>query len=180
MLMLDVIVTVSPQTNKAWVSECVASVQRAVLMCPYPVNIITTPGVDGHIGQAMQNGFLRSKAPYVAWVDDDDYVLPNAFSCLWRHFNDIPKAICAREIQQLANNLWRPVDRRHHLTAYRRDVVEIANLPRFASMPNVELLKLCEDFTVDEMSWVYVHRRYLSRGMGLRAELKGGRRGTVR
>lgn len=172
--MLDVITIVSDTTPRQFVTECRASIQRAIAQCPYPVNAIETPGVPGHIGQAMAAGIAASSAEYIAFVDDDDFVLPNAFACLERHFDRKPTAICAREIAWLANGRIVPSDRRHHLTAFRRDIVEAAALEANPATPNVDLHAAAAAQVVDELSWVYVHRIYRSAGM----KLRGARRGV--
>src|SRR6187549_3566859 len=99
--MLDVLITVSADTPKGWVAQCQRSVAEAAGCAGYPVRVITVPGVPGHIGQAMVNGIKVGDAPYVAWVDDDDKVLPNAFSCLKSALEGGPTAVCARELQVL-------------------------------------------------------------------------------
>lgn len=166
--MLDVIVTVSESTPKAFVNECLHSVHAAADRCPYPVNVIEVPGVPGHIGRAMERGYQRSGARYVAWVDDDDFVLPNAFSCLERHFAAGWAAIHAREIHLLANGRLIPADRRHHLTAYRRDAIPVATFES-RSRPNVHMIEAVAASAVDELSWVYVYRIRRSEASKLRA-----------
>jgi hypothetical protein len=169
--MLDVLITISDTTPRNWVAQCKRTVEAAAKLAPFPVRVIEVPGVPGHIGHAMANGFAQTTAPYVAWVDDDDWLLPNAFACLERHFESGPAAICAREIHQLANGHLVCVDRRHHLTAYHRDAIDTGAFDDPAA-PNVHLLDAVEFDAVDERSWVYVHRIRLSPAMRLRAARK--------
>jgi hypothetical protein len=173
---LDVLITVSESTPRHFVSECRRSVRVAAEFAQYPVNVIEVPGVPGHIGQAMLGGLAKSTAPYIAWIDDDDFVLPNAFTCLERHFTATPSAICAREIQLLANGSLRPVNRRHHLTAFRRDVVDTVDLANFPGHGNVALHNAARSGAVDELSWVYVWRRRRSPGMAVRANITAAQR----
>lgn len=168
--MIDVIVTISESTPRSFVNECLSTVRVAALRSAVQVDVIEVAGVSGHIGQAMLNGLARSTADYVAWVDDDDFLLPSAFSCLERHLPARPAAICAREIHLLANGRLIPVDRRHHLTAYRRDAIELVPLQDYPATPNVALLKHVDAEAVDELSWVYVYRRRLSAASALRAK----------
>lgn len=168
---LDVITIVSAGTPRAWVNECRRSIAQARTYCADWVNAIETPGVPGHIGAAMLGGLARGSADYVCFVDDDDFVLPNAFTCLERHFAAQPTAICAREIQWLATGSLLPVDRRHHLTAFRRDIIDTVDLMKFPGHPNVALQNAASNGAVDEMSWVYVWRRRRSPAMALRANI---------
>jgi len=177
--MLDVITIISETTPKGFVEEARRSVRAASELCTVPLNIVETPGVPGHIGQAMRNGLAQCRGDYVAWVDDDDFVLPNAFSCLERHFAVRPSAICAREIRLLANGMLRPQRMRHHLTAFRRDVLDAAPLESFAAFPNVQLQKIVSDSAVDELSWVYVYRLRMSAGLALRASFSEAERRAI-
>jgi hypothetical protein len=170
MVRLDVLIMVSQTTPRGFVNEARRSARIAADLCPYPVNIIETPGVPGHIGKAMLGGLAKSTAGYIAFVDDDDFVLPNAFACLERHFALAPAAICAREIKLLANGRVIPTNRRHHLTAFHAEVAR--ELP--LELPTGSMLKgvvrAAELGTViDELSWVYVYRIWRSAGLRLRA-----------
>ena len=156
--MLDVIVTISADTPAAWVAQCLASVQRARANASYPIRIVEQPGVPGHVGRAMVQGFARTTAPYVTWVDDDDWVLPNAFSCLTPHFGLQPAAICAREIQYASNGSVELCEQRHHLSAWRRDVVARAPLAEHRASTLPVLFEQAGDAVADEMSWVYMRR----------------------
>lgn len=172
--MLDIITTVSDHTPVAWVQESLQSVRIAAEHAGFPVNLITVPGVPGHIGQAMMNGMAQATSEYVAWVDDDDFVLPNAFRCLRQHLDpDHPSqrpydAVCAREIHLLANGRFLPHYGRHHFTAYRRSIVSRLDLTPYPSHPNALMHKMCPR-VAHELSWVYVYRIYLSQGLALRS-----------
>lgn len=169
--MLDVLITVSETTPHNFVNECRRSVRVAADLASYQVNVIEVPGVPGHIGQAMLNGLARSTAPYVAWVDDDDFVLPNAFSCLEHHFDARPSAICAREIRLLANGRLIPTEGRHHLSAWSRDVLDASDLASCPARPYAPVFKEAMRGTItDELSWVYVYRIRLSAALQLRAQ----------
>lgn len=168
--MLDVLVTISSSTPVAWVRQALRSAKEAAGLAKYPVRVIEVPGVPGHIGQAMLNGAGMGDGHYIAWVDDDDWVLPNAFSCLERHFASSPPAVCAREIHLLANGHINPCKFRHHLTAWRRDVVEAAPLAKNPAYPLVPMLEAVKDGAVDELSWVYMRRIRRSGGMAVRRQ----------
>lgn len=170
--MLDVVITVSDTTPKQYVRECIRSVDRAAKAANFPINIIETPGVPGHIGQAMRAGIVKGSNKFVAFVDDDDFVFPNAFTCLEKHFNAQPTAICAREIQLLANGRLLPTEGRHHLSAWRRDVIESVPLVNTPARPYKLVYEKAWDGIVDELSWVYVYRRRISTALHVRAEHK--------
>lgn len=160
---------VSNDTPRSWVNECRHSVRAAIERCAYSIRAIEVPGLPGHIGHAMMNALKHSSADYVAWVDDDDFVLPNAFTCLERHFTARPTAICARECNLLANGRLVPQKYRHHLTAWRRDFLDTMPLmdhPAYTLVSMFRALSMTD--AVDEWSWVYVRRIRRSGGMTLR------------
>lgn len=170
--MLDVLITVSDDTPKAWVTDCRDSVQHAASRAKYPVNVIEVPGIPGHIGRAMAAGFAKTTAPYVAWVDDDDYVLGEAFLCLKPYFAAAPDALCTRELWlTAAGRLLRAgEDRRHHLTAYRRDNIHVPTLLADPARPNARLIERLKRVK-DIPAHVYVWRRYRSKGSALRGQV---------
>lgn len=166
--MLNVVVTVSESTPKEWVDECLASVAEASRVASFPVTTIVVPGVPGHIGAAMTAGLAQATADYVCWVDDDDYVLPQAFSCLTGALRAGAPAICSRETELYANGYVEQCHARHHLTVYRTAWVRQHDLLPFRATPNVALLKRLPLNTVDVLEWNYMRRHRLSPGMGLR------------
>jgi len=168
---LDVLITVSALTPKGWVNRCRRSVAEAAKLADIQVNVIEVPGVPGNIGQAMANGVAMGTGRYVAWVDDDDFVLPNAFVVLGNGIRAGADAVCAREIALLANGNLVPSMKRHHLTAWQRDVVNSVRLEEHPAFPLVPLLEAVEHTAIDELAWVYVRRvRADSGGAMLRRE----------
>jgi hypothetical protein len=178
--MLDVLITLSEHTPPAWVAQCRRSVAEAAAQTGYPVRVYEAIGVPGHVGRAMVQGFDLTSAPYVAWVDNDDYVLPHAFSCLASRFAARPDAICTREIQLGARGQELRIPRRHHLTAWRREVIdgwrdEIAdNVAGLTSTRSAqELLRNGRSPQVEDVTeYAYVWRRYRSGGTALRNQVK--------
>ena len=156
--LLDVLITVSSETPKAFVDQCKESVAAAVNQAPYSVNTIIVPGVPGHVGSAMMNGLKLSTAPYVCWVDDDDWVQPRAFAILAPALRKTPVAVCAREMQFYANGHTQEWPGRHHLTAYRATWIKAQDLMPFKATPLVYLLKRLPPDVIDVMEYVYMRR----------------------
>lgn len=166
--MLDVITIHSTDTPTGWFNRCARTIKEAAAAAPFPVNHIVVPGVPGNIGQAMHDGLGQSAGSYVAWVDDDDFVLPNAFTVLTDAMKREPNAVCARELQLHANGNVMPFAGRHHLTAWRRDLFARADLPSFPAFPLPHLFELAGDSMEDVMAWVYIRRIRVSGGANLR------------
>lgn len=170
--MLDIIITISKDTPTEWVDQCYESCTDAAFLAGYPVGVILAKGVPGHIGRAMAGGLARATAPYVAWVDDDDYVVADAFSCLHAALLQGPAAVFARETSLLANGRLIKNNERHHLNVYQRDAILDVDLEQYPAIPNVALYRATEKLPViDVMEWIYVRRRRMSGGMRLRATM---------
>lgn len=171
---IDVITVISPGTKKGYVNQSITATKVAADHSTAVGKIITSDGVPNNIGLAFKNGLKTSTAEYVCWVDDDDLVLPNAFACLERHLASQPAAIFAREIHLYANGHLAFADpkRRHHLTIYRRDVVDrmpLQDYPKFTTQSKIQFVE--KNFghdLIDEYSWVYLYRKYNSAGFYVR------------
>lgn len=177
--MLDVVITVSDTTPPEYLEECRRTVAYAASIAGYPVRVIEAPGVPGHIGEALWYGFAVTSAPYVAWVDDDDFVLPAAFTCLKKHWKREPEIICTRELH-LEQNRVTPYQNRHHMTVFRRDILEKNAATWFAPASGLNRCYMTKGFSdvVDELSWVYVYRIWNSPGRKLRIEERPNGRST--
>lgn len=173
--MLDVHILVMPETPREFVGQCIASVVEASGAAPFPVHVHVLPGVDGHVGMARQAGYQLGCQPYVTFVDDDDYVLPNAFSCLADALRESPPAIFTREIQEQNGMQWECKER-HHLAAYRRDVLSGFDFEAHPYYVDVEMAKKADKLgAIDVMEHVYVHRvRLNSSARLLRRKLHRG------
>jgi hypothetical protein len=79
---LDVHVIVSATTYQPWQRRCFQSIEMARLRANFPVAIHYIHGVPGHIGIMRYQAYRKGNAPYVCNVDDDDYLLDNAFLVL--------------------------------------------------------------------------------------------------
>lgn len=160
--MLDVHVAVSAGTRPDWVRQCLDSVDVAAARAGYPVAVHIVDGVPGHIGKARTAGFSAGSAPWVTYVDDDDYVLPDAFSVLADAMAHNPAAIFTGEVVE-QNGQQRPSPGRHHLSVYRRDVIAGIDLSPWFVCADWRMRKVVEahpDGVIDVPECVYVHRVY--------------------
>lgn len=80
MALLDIHVLMSPATRKEWQAQCLASIEVARKCAGFDVAVHVLPGVPNHIGFARHQGYRRGTAPYVAHVDDDDFIDPATFA----------------------------------------------------------------------------------------------------
>lgn len=156
--MLDCHIIVSTDTRRDWVTQCLDSVHEAADRAGYPVRIHTVPGVPGHIGKARAAGYAMGNQPYVTCVDDDDYLLPDAFMQMADALHSGASAICAPELT-VQNGQFRPGHQRHHLIAYRRDVlIDHAVWPCCGDV--AQLAAIPADDVIDLPCPQYVHRLY--------------------
>lgn len=119
--MLDVHVLLhNPRLD--WQRQCVSSITQAARRAGFPVAIHQLHGVQGHIGLGRAKGYAMGVYPWVACVDDDDIVLPDAFLNMRPGLESSAKAVSTAEIE-LRNDMFRQGSQRHHLIAYRREYV---------------------------------------------------------
>jgi hypothetical protein len=140
------------------VTQCLDSVFEARDRAGYPVTVRVVDGVPGHIGKARAAGYALGTEPYVTCVDDDDYVLPDAFAQMIDVLRTGAAAICTPELT-LQNGQRRPGRPRHHLIAYRRDVlIDHAQWPCCGDV--AQLAAIAPADVIDLRAHVYVHRIY--------------------
>lgn len=92
MNMIDVHILISPE-RELWLDECLASLKRQ------PINLYLIDGIKNHVGRGRIKGFSQGNSEWVSFVDDDDLVLPGAFSEIEDTVRNFPtaKAIFTRE-----------------------------------------------------------------------------------
>jgi hypothetical protein len=156
--MLDCHIIVSHDTRPEWVSQCIGSVRIAAEHAGFPVNIHQVPGIPGHIGKARSAGYALGDHPYVTCVDDDDCVLPHAFSQMANALRSGVSAVCTPE-QTLQNGHLSPGAPRHHLIAYRREL--LIDHTQWPSCGDVAQMHVIGADAVDMPSPAYVHRLYM-------------------
>ncbi|MDE2255924.1 MAG: hypothetical protein KGL42_16875 [Betaproteobacteria bacterium] len=156
--MLDVHILIHPATPRDWVTQCLDSVYEAADRAGFPVDVHQLPAVIGHIGQGRAQGYALGVQPYVTCVDDDDYVLPQAFAQMRDALEAGASAVCTPE-QTLQNGYIRPGHTRHHLIAYRRgDIIDHTQWP---CCGDVAQMNTIGPDAVDLAEPAYVHRLYM-------------------
>lgn len=113
---LDVYVLVYSGTRADWLEQCLASIRHQ------PCNLHVVQGVEGDIPAGRAIGFGTGTAPYVTYVDCDDWLLPGALEAVTRHMNDGHQAITTREYVSVGERYVRVRDD-HHLFVVRRDCI---------------------------------------------------------
>lgn len=120
--MLDVHILNYDPNPEFW-KQCIDSVNVAVNNANYPIAIHITNG-DINFGKARHEAYRLGIYPYVTFVDNDDYLLPQAFSILEPVLYQNPDAIFTRELQLGIDGKIRSViSGRHHLQIYKRSML---------------------------------------------------------
>lgn len=156
--MLDCHIIVSHDTKPTWVLQCLGSVRTAADQAGFPVHVHQVIGVPGHIGQARAAGYAMGNHPYVTCVDDDDYVLPHAFAQMAEALRSGASAICTPELS-LQNGHLRPGSKRHHLIAYRREL--LIDHTKWPCCGDVAQMQAIGSDAIDLPEPAYVHRLYM-------------------
>ena len=162
--MLDVHVLTLPDTRRDWQEQCIASVREAAGRSPVPVHVHVVPGVPGHLGAARAAGYAAGSAPWKAYADDDDYVLPDAFEALAPYLTSDVAAVFPRERIEQNGRFHKHTQGRHHLWPVRADLAASFPHEDWPSMPDEMLRRAAAAdprgvLDVDDV--VYVHRVYV-------------------
>lgn len=172
MIGLDVHIAVSADTPPAWVSQCFRSVHAAASAAGYPVVVHCIEGVPGHIGRARAAGFECGEHAHCTFVDDDDYVAPEAFAALAPALHLNPRLAFTSEVL-LQNDRTAGIARMHHLALVRREDATAHDWHAYPTGGEAELYAgLGEPLLIDAP--VYFHRLYRSKGRALRGGLRHG------
>jgi hypothetical protein len=165
--MLDIHIATLPNMSIEWFNQCIDSVEIAANNANFPINIHVFEGVVGHIGKARELGYSKGNFDYVTYVDCDDYVLPNAFSCLENAFKDNPTIIKTGEIHLQNGNKKELINGWFHLMVYKRSFLKNINFENHIVDIDVHTKKLAEangNIIINIPLCVYVHRMYWESG----------------
>lgn len=156
--MLDIHVLKLPGLPIEYEEQRRSSLEVAIASAGFPVKVHEVPGIAGDFGTARSNGYSVGSYPYVSFVDEDDFVTADAFSCLVKALDQKPDAIFTGEIVlQKGNSFTR--NRRHSLAVYRRDLIDHTLLKRWNFRADSAMSALAERGTViDVPDHVYVYR----------------------
>lgn len=158
-LSLDVHVLVSKDTKTEWVDQCLDSINVAINHCDFQINLYVIEGIPGHIGKGREIGYLKGNSKYVTCVDDDDFILPNAFKEIKPYIEKEIPAIFVRQYH-LQNGKMIIGKQRHHLCVYRRDV--LINHSKYPFMEDVaQISHIIKNYEYYDLNIpLYVHRLY--------------------
>lgn len=135
--MLDVHILVMDYTPREIVNRCLSSVEEAASKSLQPVHIHVLNGVFGHLGSQRKRGYSCGTAPYVTYVDDDDWVTADAFAYL--PLGDKPFAVSTSEKVHTGNH-WHVSHKPHHLAVYQRKWLQAQPYERLKFFPDQFLL----------------------------------------
>lgn len=160
--MLDVHILVSNDTRRDWVAQSLASVRDAISRADYPIELHVLQGVPGHIGKGRAKGYSLGSAPWKTYVDDDDYVLPNAFVDLKKYLDSDVAAVFTSELVEQNGKFHKHPNPEHHLQVYREDLVRgyDHHLPSMSDVWCRELAKKDPRGFLSVEDVTYVHRVY--------------------
>lgn len=92
---IDVHVCLLPPINNSWLGRCLSSLRDE------PVNIHLTEGIKGNTSEARTKAFHIGAAPYVSFIDPDDYIYPGVYSVLLEMLTSNPDAVMAYSDEML-------------------------------------------------------------------------------
>ena len=125
---VDCHVLTCSHTKQEWLDRCLKSLESE------PCNVFVIRGVDGHIGQGRAFGYSQGSAPYVTFVDDDDYVIEGVIGVCLAALNDYSAVVTKEYVEYADGSRYRMPVSNHHLVVYRRSDIALL-LADIASMP---------------------------------------------
>ena len=96
-----------------WLDQCLASIENE------PINVFYVDPVKDDIRQARRNGFEQGDAPYVSFVDPDDYIIPGGFDVCLKHINDAVCGVYTTSNRLIGNDLI-PI---HQFRPYEQSII---------------------------------------------------------
>jgi hypothetical protein len=150
---------------KDYYDKCIATVEEAAKNCNFAVAIHIVKG-EPHLGKSRNRGFSCGSFPFATYVDNDDYVLPSAFSILENYIGDGIDALFTREYTLLDGEL-RQSNNRHHLAVYSRDSL-IDHSKYIVNCDTYQRASVVGKNVIDIQQPVYVWRLWESPGSELR------------
>lgn len=103
--LIDCHVLTMPSENAEWAAELRADLDGE------PVNQHWLPGIAGQVGRAREVGFSLGTAPFVAFADPDDRIVPGTFAKLLEALLDNPGAPFAWAGEQRVDADLTPIGR---------------------------------------------------------------------
>lgn len=149
MNLIDVHIVRGPNENPEWWERCTNSLQG------HPINVHVVDRVEKDIRAARYNGFSQGTAPYVSFVDPDDYVLPETFEKCLDVIQTSPDNVCgvytmsntfnqrSSKIKPLKSYMPWNIDYMRHpsyvhqIVVYKRDILLDVFSKNFNRIPNV-------------------------------------------
>ena len=165
---LDVHVLVMPDTPAAWVTQRRASLDAAVAAAGFQVRVHEVPGVPGHIGLARAAGYAAGDAAYVTYVDDDDWVEPEAFAALVPYLNGVTDAVFTHELIHSDDGGVRESAGWHHLCVYRRSILAEVPFEALTWAVDIHCRHVVQDRVVAEVKKPVYHYRANGRSAQVR------------
>lgn len=161
--MIDVHILHLAEANPLWYAQCRQSVQEAVSIAGYPVNVYYMDGVRGNLAAAREAGYASGSSKWKTFVDDDDYVLPGAFRSIGKYLNSDVAAIFPHECLWQNGRLHKGTQGRHHLPIYSREFLDTIEFGEWRDLIDVAIKEEAlrhSSGVLDVDDVVYVHRLY--------------------
>lgn len=154
-------------TDRPYRKRCVDSLSGE------PINLFEAPFIKGRIGKARVNGIKMGTSEFVSFVDDDDILVPGAFTraldILQQGFSayysnhyvmDVDGKVYGRWFDKPAKAIgFSQETQMHHIVVYRRELIE----PVFAATE----LALYKERTLFNLASIYHGRVFGDDRMGL-------------
>lgn len=149
--MIDVHVLTHEGTRPEWLAQCLASLEGE------PVNVFVVDNAGHSVGEGRARGYALGDAPYVAYVDSDDYVLPGCFDACLQGLKTHNAVVTMERVEYENGRVFPFPKPGHSVTVYRREDV-IPHLHRMSSSPHstdLHMRELLKPAQLDVVGYVW-------------------------
>lgn len=149
--LIDVHVLTHEGTRQDWLAQCLESLRDE------PVNTIVIDNAGRSVGAGRASGYAIGTAPFVAYVDSDDYVLPGCFTACLEGLQRHRAVVTLERIEYEDGRVFPFFKPGHSVAVYRREDVT-PHLHRMAASPHTtdkHLRALLKPAQLDVLGYVW-------------------------
>ena len=116
--MIDIHVLTHEGTRLDWLDQCLQSLEG------HPANVHVIDNAGHSVGEGRARGYAQGSAPYVAYVDSDDYVLPGCFEACLGGLEIHRSVVTMEQIIYFDGRTFPFPKPGHNVAVYRREDIE--------------------------------------------------------
>lgn len=149
--MIDVHVLTHEGTRQDWLDQCLES------LAGHPVNVFVVDNAGRSVGHGRSVGYAKGKAPLVAYVDSDDYVLPGCFDACLTALETHRSVVTMERVEYEDGRVYPFPKPGHNVSVYRREdvVPHLARMASSAHTTDMHMRQLLKPHQISHLGYVW-------------------------